>query len=325
MSGHAEAAVGVDAAERQREFAADVRAGLTSTPRVLPSRYFYDDLGSALFDAICQLPWYPVTRAEMRLLRSHGRAILSRFGVPAHIVELGAGNGTKLAALLGSSAGTVRPTVHLVDVSAAALETAARTVTAAAPVPVTTHQLSYEDGLEHLRRPRLSGRALVLFLGSNLGNFEPDAAAAFLRHVRATRRPGDALLLGVDLVKPPADLLLAYDDPLGVTRAFDLNLLSRINRELAGDFDLGGFRHEARWTAEAARIEMHLVSRRHQRVRVARADRDLTLQEGESIRTEHSYKYTAASVQGLLTTCGFRVRAQWLDEPGGFALTLADC
>lgn len=325
MNSHAPAPSHNDAAERQREFVADVHTGLTSTPRVLPSRYFYDDLGSALFDAICLLPWYPVTRAEMRLLRSHGRAVLGRFGVPAHVVELGAGNGTKLAALLGASAGTVRPTVHLVDVSAAALETAARTVGAAAPVAVATHQASYEEGLEHLRRPRLSGRALVLFLGSNLGNYEPETAAAFLRHVRATRRPGDALLLGVDLVKAPADLLAAYDDPLGVTRAFNLNLLSRINRELGGDFDLSAFAHEARWDPAAARVEMHLVSRRAQRVRVARADLEMTLREGESIRTEHSYKFTAPGVQALLTSCGFRVRAQWIDEPAGFALTLADC
>ncbi len=171
----------------------------------------------------------------------------------------------------------------------------------------------------------MSGRALVLFLGSNLGNFEPEQARVFLRHVRATRRPGDALLLGVDLVKPEADLLVAYDDPLGVTRAFNLNLLARINRELHADFDLAAFRHEARWDAAASRVEMHLVSTRRQRVSIARADLDLTLEEGESIRTEHSYKYTAAGIQALLTECGFRARAQWLDAPAGFALTLADC
>lgn len=325
MIGHATDDAALDAVERQREFADDVRDALSKTPRQLPSRYFYDDLGSALFDAICELPWYPVTRAETRLLRLHGRAILGRFGVPAHLVELGAGNGTKLATLLSASGGQVRPTVHLVDVSSAALATAARTVTAAAPVAVTTHQASYEDGLEHLRRPRLSGRALVLFLGSNLGNFEPAQARAFLRHVRATRSPGDALLLGIDLVKPKAELLLAYDDPLGVTRAFNLNLLSRLNRELDADFDLAAFRHEARWDAAASRIEMHLVSVRRQSVRIARADMEITLEEGESIRTEHSYKYTADGVQALLSECGFRARDQWLDAHAGFALTLADC
>lgn len=314
-----------DPIEERREFAADVRAALLSQPRTLPSRYLYDDLGSALFDAICVLPWYPVTRAELALLRGRGRAMLGRFGVPAHIVELGAGNGSKLAALLAGTSGTVRPSVHLVDVSAAALAAASRAVAAAAPVSVVTHQASYEEGLEQLRRPRLPGRTLVLFLGSNLGNFDPPAAEAFLRHVRATRGPGDGLLLGVDLVKPEAELLRAYDDPLGVTRAFDLNLLARINRELDGDFDLGAFRHEARWREADSRIEMHLVSTARQRVRIAAAGLDLEFLPGESIHTENSYKFTPEGVQALLGACGYRPRAQWLDERAGFALTLAEC
>ncbi|MEP7116112.1 MAG: L-histidine N(alpha)-methyltransferase [Acidobacteriota bacterium] len=307
--------------------AADIRDHLLRTPRQLPSRYLYDALGSALFDAICQLPWYPVTRGEMRLLEAHGGAILRAAGEVQHVVELGAGNGSKLAAVLTSgSVSAVRrqaPVVHLVDVSAAALATAAQAVTAVAPLRIERYEASYEHGLDLVRQGTESGRRLVLFLGSNIGNVDPDGARAFLRHVRHTLAPGDALLLGVDLVKPEADLLLAYDDPLGVTAAFDLNLLVRLNREFQADFDVASFRHRARWNAAPSRVEMHLVSTRLQRVRVPAARLEFTLRAGESIWTESSYKYSAAGVRALLVAGGFHVREQWIDGASQFALTLA--
>ncbi len=323
MTPPAHSAVLPPVVEAHHAFAADVRRYLTERPRQLPSRYLYDALGSALFDAICELPWYPVTRTETALLATHGRAILaSGAAAPARIVELGAGNGTKLATLLAAT-GTAPPSVHLVDVSAAALETAARTLATVVPDPVETHQATFERGLADLAGSRPDGRTLVVFLGSNIGNFDGAGARTFLRQMRAAMASGDGLLIGIDLVKPEADMLLAYDDPLGVTAAFNLNLLVHLNRELDADFDLTAFRHRAVWNARASRIEMHLVSRRAQRVRIRAADLELNLEDGEAIWTESSYKYTLPSVESLLADAGFRVRDQWVDDAHPFALTLA--
>lgn len=305
-------------------FAADVRRSLSARPRRLPSRYFYDALGSALFDAICELPWYPITRAETRLLRAHAGRILAGTDAPDLIIELGAGNGAKLATLIDAGlAPGRRVTIHLVDVSPAALASAANALSGRPDVRVVTHEASYEAGLEQIRRVSGPGRALVLFLGSNIGNFERSATGPFLDRVRRALVAGDRLLLGADLVKPEAEILLAYDDPLQVTAAFNRNMLVRINRELDADFDLDQFRHLVVWNAEASRVEMHLVSQRRQRVQVRRAQLDLTLLDGERIWTESSSKYTTEEIRGLLSTSGFRARHQWVDEPGRFALTLA--
>ncbi len=308
------------------EFAADVRTFLSRTPRELPSRYFYDALGSALFDAICRLPWYHVTRAETRLLRAHARSVLGASPPPSRLVELGSGNGEKLATLVAAGAPASRSLdVHLVDVSASALATAARALRVFDGVrSVTTHEASYEAGLEQLSDDaRGSGPTLVVFLGSNIGNFDPEAATAFVRGVRDVLRPGDGLLLGADLRKPEAVLRLAYDDPLGVTAAFNRNLLVRINRELGAAIDLDGFRHEAVWNAAASRVEMHLVSTRAQRLRIDAARIDVRLDEGERIWTESSYKYDTATLARFLAACGFAAEHQWIDEEGQFALTLS--
>jgi dimethylhistidine N-methyltransferase len=305
-------------------FAADVRYYLTQQPRQLPSHYLYDALGSALFDAICELPWYPITRAEMRLLQGHAAELLGEHDAPDCLVELGAGNGSKLVTLVDAGLPEGRPlSVELVDVSPAALQRAARAMAALVGVRVMTREATYDDGLEILHGRRGQGRVLVLFLGSNIGNFDPVGAEQFLRRIRRALGPGDALLLGTDLVKPEAELLLAYDDPLQVTAAFNRNLLVRINRELDADFDLEHFRHLASWNPDASRVEMHLVSTRRQRVRVGEAALDLTLAEGERIWTESSYKYSPDEVRRLLWHCGFRECRQWIDEPGRFALTRA--
>jgi L-histidine Nalpha-methyltransferase len=167
-------------------------------------------------------------------------------------------------------------------------------------------------------------RALVVFLGSNIGNFDPPESRAFLAEVRAALRPGDALLLGADLVKPERELRLAYDDPLGVTAAFNRNLLVRMNRELGADFDLRSWAHRALWNAAESRVEMHLVALGPQRVRVPAADLEVELAAGDTIWTESSYKYTPADIDGLLECGGFRVAARWIDRADGFALTLAE-
>lgn len=307
-------------------FADDVRHYLAQTPRQLPSRYLYDPLGSALFDSICRLPWYEVTRAETALLTKYGGDVLAALEPLSHIIELGSGNGDKLAVLLATKRARAAPLrIHLVDVSSAALETAAPALSAFDGVQVVGHQAPYEAGLEQaMRETAPDGRTLGLFLGSNLGNFDPPAANALLRHISATLRPGDACLLGTDMVKSEPDLLRAYDDPLGVTAAFNRNLLVRINRELDANFNLDGFAHRAVWNAGESRIEMHLVSTRRQDVHVGRAAFDVHFEAGDTIWTESSYKHRPERVVRMLEHCGFANSTQWTDDEAGFALTLAE-
>ena len=305
-------------------FAADVRYYLSQTPRQLPSRYFYDDLGSALFDAICRLPWYAITRTELKLLQTYRDAILARVLPLATIVELGPGNGEKLAALL--HAAPVMPAaplaVHLVDMSTAALDAARHALPDDRGLVVTTHAATYETGLtDAMEMARGRGRTLVLFLGSNIGNFDPPGSDEFLRRIRGALAGGDYLLLGTDLVKPVPELLLAYDDPLGVTAAFNRNLLVRANRELGADFDVGRFSHEAVWNAEASRVEMHLVSTVRQQVRVPAAGLEITFEPGEKIWTESSYKYEVDGATRMLARAGFDRVETWAEDT--FALTLA--
>jgi dimethylhistidine N-methyltransferase len=305
-------------------FAGDVQYYLTLTPRQLPSRWFYDALGSALFEAICELPWYRITKTERTLLARHGREIFAHADPLSTLVELGPGSGDKLAALVGAGAAR-RLTVHLVDVSAAALDLATRTLAAVdtADLTVVAHEATYERGLLDAMAGRGSaGRALALFLGSNIGNFDSPGADAFLRGVRASLRIGDAFLIGTDLVKPERELLLAYDDPLGVTAAFNRNLLVRINRELGADFDVSAFAHRAVWNAAESRVEMHLVAARRQHVRIPAASLELAFEAGETIWTESSYKYRPDGVVRMLERAGFRRLEQWTDEADGFALTL---
>ena len=306
------------------EFAADVHYYLRQSPRQLPSRYLYDPLGSALFEAICRLPWYRITRAEERLLAAHGAEIARRLAPLSNIVELGSGSGEKLRMLIAAGAPAPAPDVHLIDVSAVALETSARALESVAVARVTRHQRSYEDGLREVSAHVTAGdRTLVLFLGSNIGNYDPPGAQALVRGIRSQLRPGDALLVGADLVKPERELQLAYDDPLGVTAAFNKNLLVRINRELEGDFDVEAFAHRAVWNAAESRIEMHLESLRPQTVRVEAAQLTFSMTEGERIWTESSYKYRLEDLARLVAPSGFRLAHQWVDDTDAFALTLA--
>jgi L-histidine N-alpha-methyltransferase len=311
------------AVDRKR-FADDVAYYLALTPRQLPSRYFYDALGSALFDAICRLPWYAISRAEQRLLSEHASSVWRPAAEFSVLIELGPGTGEKLEILLDSAERPRRLALHLVDVSAAALAGARRRLEDQSGVTILTHQSSYEAGLESAAHRRGGDRTLALFLGSNIGNFDPPSADAFLHGVRASLAAGDAFLLGADLVKPERDLLLAYDDPLGVTAAFNRNLLVRINRELHADFDVDAFAHRALWNATQSRVEMHLVSTRRQRVRVAAADLEIVFEKDEAIWTESSYKYDADGIVAMLERAGFRRVDQWIDAEAAFALTLVE-
>jgi len=310
------------AREDRGEFAEAARFYLQLEPRQLPSRFLYDALGSALFDAICHLPWYRITRAELALLQRHAVAIGQTFQDGGRVVELGCGSGEKLAALL-THAEVPGVHAHLIDLSDAALGRSVQALSAieALDLRVTTHQATYEDGL--LALPADDAHpTLLAFLGSNIGNFDPPGASAFLDLMRAAVRPRDYLLLGADLVKPERELLLAYDDPLGLTAAFNKNLLLRMNAELGADFDLSRFTHRAVWNPAASRVEMHLVSLAEQEVGVADAEFRFRLQDGETIWTESSYKYEPASIRELVEPAGFVQRNQWIDEAARFALTL---
>jgi L-histidine Nalpha-methyltransferase len=307
------------------EFAADVERDLELAPKQLQSKYLYDALGSSLFEAICRLPWYRITRSETDLLARHAASVVAALGDgEGTIVELGCGSGEKIVLLAealerrGASAH-----VHLIDISSQALEQSEQRLNRLRHVSVVGHWSTYEEGLRTAvaaRHP--DSTILVLLLGSNIGNFDPPAAAQFLDRIRATVAQGDLLLLGADLVKPERDLLLAYDDPLGVTAAFNKNLLERINHELGGEFDLAAFDHQAVWNGEERRIEMHLVSRANQRVRISATGTTVSFKCGERIWTESSYKYEPDSIVEMGAEAGFAARDQWVDREAGFALTL---
>lgn len=313
------------------EFAAEVARDLRLTPKQLQSKYLYDELGSSLFEAICRLPWYRITRAERSLLQRFAPDVVDHAAYGAQvaqgrptIVELGCGSGEKLALLaeaLQARGGSAR--VHLIDISSQALEQTEQRLTRLRHFSVVGHQSTYEEGLRRAAAARDAGSpVLVLLLGSNIGNFDTPAADAFLSRIRLALEPGDLLLLGADLVKPAHELVLAYDDPLGVTAAFNKNLLVRINRELRGNFDLDGFAHRAVWNPAEQRIEMHLVSRRAQIVRIRTADVEVMFANGEWIWTESSYKYSEAQIRDMCSRAGFDLLEQWVDTDARFALTL---
>lgn len=301
-------------------FASEVAEYLQRTPRQLPSKYFYNSLGSSLFEAICQLPWYRITRAETELLRARARQILQPMRRPLSVAELGCGSGDKLAVLI-ESADEQFHAVELVDISAAALEMTRTRLEAMGVERIVAHQSSYDDGIAQLSERRGRESMLVLFLGSNIGNFDPPAREELLMRIRRSLRSGDALLLGTDLVKPEPELLMAYDDPLQVTAAFNRNLLLRINHELGGTFDLDGFAHRAIWNGGDQRVEMHLVSRRAQEVYIAAAGVDIAFAADEWIWTESSYKYEPAAIVREGLAAGFARAEQWIDEDARFALT----
>ena len=312
-----------------QEFAADVRRDLALAPKQLQSKYLYDALGSSLFEAICRLPWYRITRAERRLLERHAPDIIERLTHVRHqavplVVELGPGSGEKLVILAEAlQAAGGRGRVHLIDISSQALEQSERTLGRLQHVSVVGHRETYEVGLRQAAEEREDGDPmLVLLLGSNIGNFDTPAADGFLREIRSALAPGDFLVLGADLVKPEGELLLAYDDPLGVTAAFNRNLLVRINRELGGTFDIDAFAHRAVWNREAQRIEMHLESLTEQAVTIGVARTKVQFARGERIWTESSYKYDQLQIEQMGERAGFLVAEQWVEGDAKFALTL---
>jgi L-histidine N-alpha-methyltransferase len=312
------------AARLVSEFAAEVRASLTKPgQRELPSKYLYDEVGSALFETICVLPEYGLTRADARLLEKHAGEIVGRLPSPIRVAELGSGSGKKTRWILEALSRRQKTYYYPIEISPSALAACAKELGQIDLVSVVGHEQPYLEGLRAVAEGRgEQDHLLVLFLGSTIGNFDRDAGDEFLREMRAILRPGDALLLGTDLEKSVELQLLAYNDPAGVTAAFNLNLLARINRELGADFDLAGFQHEARWNSVERRIEMHLRSTRRQTVHVPGASLRFMLDEDETIWTESSHKYKAGEISDMAEGTGFRCDRQWIDREWPFAQNL---
>jgi len=306
------------------DFARDVRAGLLKPgQKELPSKYFYDDVGSALFEAICVLPEYGLTRADARLLRDTADMVVARLDAPTIVAELGSGSGKKTRFVLEALAMRQPVRYHPIDISGAALAQSERELGLIDRVSILGFEAEYLDGLAAVEQRREPGqKLLVLFLGSTIGNFDRPAGEAFLARVRQAMRPGDRLLLSTDLVKPEPVLIAAYDDQAGVTAAFNKNLLHRINRELGATFDLRRWRHRAVWNSVERRVEMHLQSTEDQTVQVARAKLTVRFRENETIWTESSHKYTPSEVVELAARTGFSCEAQWIDREWPFAQSL---
>jgi L-histidine N-alpha-methyltransferase len=320
----ARAGVSPVAATLTAEFSSDVVIGLGNAgQKELPSKYLYDEVGSGLFDVICLLPEYGLSRAGMRLLQRDSPEIVSLLPTPVLVAELGSGSGQKTRLLLHALSKRQRVNYYPIDISGSALSRCQQEIGQMDLVSIVGFESAYLEGLQEVAARRRDGeRILVLFLGSTIGNFDRPAGDQFLREVRKILSTGDALLLATDLEKPIEQLLLAYDDPAGVTAAFNMNLLARVNRELGADFDLRRFDHVARYDKSERRVEMHLRSRSSQRVTIQAAGQRFNLREGETIWTESSHKYNPAEVVKMGERTGFHCERQWFDAEWPFAQNL---
>ena len=312
-----------DPHSEREDFATAVARGLGSDPKSLPCRFFYDAQGSALFEEICQLPEYYLTRAERQILERHADAIVAGVEAPLLLAELGSGSSAKTRLLIEACLRR-QPTLHYVpvDISREMLDASAKRLLADYPgLAIDAIAGEYQSGLLALRGARREPK-LIAWLGSNIGNFDRVGAAEFLRGVREALGPRDRLLVGVDLRKARETLERAYADAAGTTARFNLNLLARINRELGARFELAHFAHRARWRAREGRVELWLESRRDQEVEIAALDRVVKLRKGERIHTEDSFKYSAAEIEAVARAAGLRVLRRWLDAGGAYSLNL---
>jgi dimethylhistidine N-methyltransferase len=304
-------------------FAEDVRAGLTSSPKRVPSKYFYDELGSALFDSITLLPEYYLTRAETQILREWGWEIVRALGNPIEFIELGSGSAVKTRILIEEALRIQRTLKYsAIDISGEALRASAQALVERYPtLSVTAYEADYFSilGTATLKR---SGRVLAMFMGSNIGNYEPGDARRLLSGIAASLKAGDGLLLGADLKKKARTLELAYDDPTGVTSAFNKNLLSRMNRELGAHFDLEQFTHIAEYDAKNGRVCSFLESMRAQRVSIDALEMTVAFARGERIHTESSYKYSMDDIATLAEETGYALDRTWTDEERRFSVNL---
>jgi dimethylhistidine N-methyltransferase len=310
--------------EQSNDFAEDVRTGLTSAAKKLPPKYLYDELGSQLFEAICLVPEYYPTRAENEILELHSDEIVASIEGRKTLLEMGSGSASKTRCIIEAILKQQPELLFVaVDISVTALENSSRVLLQSYPaLRIEGYAGDYYDGLEALHDRPEGTRTLALFLGSNIGNFDEDESHRFLRAMRRILRAGDGLLLGADLKKDPAVLEAAYDDALGVTAAFNLNLLVRINRELDGNFDVHHFRHYTVFNESAGRIESYIESLREQNVRIEKLEMDVHFAEGERIHTENSYKYDLEGLAQMAAMNGFALTRTWLDRKEQFSSNL---
>ncbi len=305
----------------------EVQRGLVRRPRSLPPWMFYDARGSRLFERITELPEYYPTRTERNILARYCDAIIAAAcpdnSDAVRLVELGAGIASKTIILLDAAARLQSEVVYApVDVSPDALDVACETIATSLPEvgisPIVANYVTHPPQLESF-----NGTTLGLYIGSSMGNFTPEEARTILRNLRGQLKSGDALLLGLDMVKDEPTLVAAYDDRDGVTAEFNLNMLHRLNRELGADFDLARFCHRALWNPVESRIETYVESTRDQYVRITAADLEVHFAKRERIHTENSYKFTGASIRNLLGEAGFDVEQNWTDKRGWYSVTLA--
>lgn len=310
--------------KQEDAFATDVRAGLgRSGQKSLPSKYFYDQRGSDLFEAITQLPEYGLTRADERILLTHGREIVESIRGPLVVAELGSGSAIKTRHILEAAARRGPLAYHPIEISPAALRESAEGLRSVSGLTIESHQAEYMEGLREVVAGVPEGRRLLLlFLGSSIGNFAREEAERFLAEARSLMQMGDVLLLGTDLVKEVHRVVPAYDDEAGVTAAFNLNILARINRELGADFDLDAFEHKIRYDVALQRVEMHLRSQRDQLVSIPGAGIKVGFMAGETIWTESSHKYRIQDVLDMAARSGFLCEQQWIDQEWPFAESL---
>jgi L-histidine N-alpha-methyltransferase len=304
-------------------FEMDLLEGLTATPKRLSCHWFYDDIGSQLFEQICELPEYYLTRCERSILEKWAPEIAARFNASTTLVELGSGSASKTRLLIEAFLERHGRLVFApIDISQGILEESAAVLLEDYPrLEIRAFAGRYESGLEHLGQGQRTPR-LTLWLGSSVGNLDRSSAAAFLNKVRAGMREDDRLLIGIDLRKDKATLERAYDDSAGVTARFDLNLLDRANRELGAHFDLSSFDHRASWRADPGRVESHLVSRVAQQVRIDALDLEVDFEAGETIHTENSYKYSHDEIDWLAGSARMLRETTWLDPGGLYSLNL---
>jgi L-histidine N-alpha-methyltransferase len=301
----------------------DMQAGLLQMPRSIPPKYFYDARGSWLFERICETPEYYPTRVEARLLEEHAESIIRR-AHPDHVVELGSGNAGKTRLLLDAIGNQeIECSFWPVDVCEDVLVASGASLSDDYPwLTVRTLVGDYHGGLAHLPLPA-AGTRLFLFLGGTIGNFTHGESIVLLRDIAGQMRPGDALLLGADRVKEPDVLHAAYNDAAGITAEFNLNVLSVLNREIDADFEPRHFEHRALFNEGRSQIEMHLVSRRRQAVKLGALGRRIEIAEGEAILTEISRKFGAAELQALLSQAGLQAMDHFEAPQGAYSLMLA--
>ena len=304
-------------------FSEDVKTGLTSESKYLPFVYFYDHIGSQLFEKICELPEYYLTRTETKILETNADDIASQFSEETVLVELGSGSSTKTRILIEAflerqSLAHYTP----IDVSHQMLEESSYSLLEAYPdLEINAIAARYNEGIDHLdfRKDRQN---LITWLGSSIGNFDRSEVTTLLRHIQEIMHPNDRFLVGIDLKKDKTIIEKAYNDAQGITAKFNLNLLTHINRELGGNFDLDNFDHQAMYNEEIGRIEMYLISNLDQKVFISGLDLEVYFEANETIHTENSFKYSLGEIDTLAEEAGLYVEQQWFDNERLFSLNL---